>query len=260
MLIYPQLSSGALSQFPIVKRRSVRTVLNAAADGSSIKSGDPGAETIEWQLAYSGMSDEELSALAQFHAAMEGSLNEFTFLDPNGNLLAWSEDLKNAVWSADSYLSLSGASEDPWGGTNGWHIGNSGAGAQSLMQTLNTPGQYTYCFSVYGRGTQPTTVTLLFGTRRTERELNTTWGRVSISGQGDPAASAIVFGLEVPAGSAVDIFGPQVEAQQVASAYKTATTGGIFENARFRDDAFTFTTTDVNRHSATVSIIYAKHL
>jgi hypothetical protein len=258
--MYPQLTSGALSQFPIVKKRCVRNVENVAADGSSVKFADPAADTVEWQLQYSGIDDNELAALEQFFTSMEGSLNTFTFLDPNGNLLAWSGDLTNAVWTADPYLSLTGSVADPMGGTDGWHVSNSGAGAQGITQTLNTPVQYSYCFSVHARGAQPITVTLLLGSQQANYALGTNWSRISITGTGDATASAIEFGIKVPAGGAVDVFGPQVEPQQVASGYKTSTKGGIYQNARFRDDTLTFTTTDVNHHTATVNIFYAEHL
>jgi hypothetical protein len=51
-----------------------------------------------------------------------------------------------------------------------------------------------------------------------------------------------------------------VEPQASASAYKSSTTGGVYENAHFRDDVFTYTSTGVNRHSTTVNILYANHL
>ena len=45
MLVYPQLGTGALSQFPVRKTRRTRTVVNRAADGSTIKLADPAAES-----------------------------------------------------------------------------------------------------------------------------------------------------------------------------------------------------------------------
>ena len=73
-------------------------------------------------------------------------------------------------------------------------------------------------------------------------------------------ANAITFGVEIAGGQRGESFGPQAEAQAAASVYKTGTTGGVYANARFRDDAFTFTSTDVNRHSAVVNIFYADNL
>ena len=257
---FPQLSSGALSQFPIAKRRRVRTVVNGAADGSSVKYPDPAAETLEWQLNYSSISDDELSALQEFFLEAEGSLSAFTFLDPNGNLLSWSENLGDAVWTPDPFLAISSGVADPQGGTNGWHLSNSGAGAQSITQILNMPAGYTYCFSVYAKGALPLAAALTLGSQRGERVLDTTWSRMSIVGSGDSTVGSIGFGIEIPAGGAVDVFGPQVEAQEAASAYKVSTTGGIYENVRFKDDILTVTTTDVNRHAASMNLIYAKHL
>jgi hypothetical protein len=66
--------------------------------------------------------------------------------------------------------------------------------------------------------------------------------------------------LELPAGAALDVYGLQAEPQAAASKYKASTMGGVYAGARLRDDALTFTTEDVNNHSATVNIIYASHL
>ncbi len=249
-----------MSQFPIVKQRRPRTVVNAAADGSWIKLADPAGETVGWQIRYANLSDAELDALQQFFTAMEGSLNTFTFLDPAANLLAWSEDLTNAVWEPAPFLTLSGGMADPLGGSNAWQLTNSGGGAQALTQTLNAPTNYTYCLSVYAFSSQPATVQLQLGSNSAQAPLTPRWSRIQISGTGDPTASSIEFGIELPAGVTVSVFGPQVEAQPAPSAYKVGTTGGVYANARFRDDAFTFTSTDVNHHSATVNILYANSL
>jgi len=260
MLVYPQLSTGALSQFPVQKRRRLRTVVNTAADGSSVKLADPNAEVAEWQLQYVGLSDSELAALQQFFAAAEGTLNGFTFLDPTANLLAWSDDLSNAVWNKAPLLSAAGGITDPAGGTNAWHLINSGAGPQSISQTLNVPGGYVFSYSASVRSSGGATVTVLVGTGRATGAVATGWSRITFTASGDPTATSMLFGLELPAGAAIDVYGMQAEPQACPSLYKPSTTGGVYENARLRDDAFSFTTTGVNCHSATVNIIHASHL
>jgi hypothetical protein len=257
--MYPQLTTGAYSQFPLRKQRRTRTVTNMAADGSSIKLADPNGALTEWQLRYEGLSDTELSNLQQFFAAAEGSLIGFTFLDPAGNLLAWSEDLTNAVWEAGPFLTSAAGVTDPFGGTRAFHLTNSGAGAQSLSQTLNVPTGYIYSFSVYVQAAQPTTVTLLLGSNNAQAAAGPNWTRISVTGSGDPTATAILFGIELPPG-VIGVFGPQVEVQAEPSAYQKSTTGGVYQDARFGDDTFSFATTDVNRHSVTVNIVYANHL
>lgn len=260
MLVYPQLTTGALSQFPLIKKRSSRTVVNTAPDGSRVVYADPAGGTLEWQLAYAGLSETELNALETFHAAAEGSLNGFTFVDPAANLLSWSEDLSNAAWTLAPLLTVSGGVADALGGTAGWLADNAGAGPQSITQTLNAPAGYLYCFSVYLRSARAVTVTLLSGANSAACAAGTDWTRFELSRRGDASAASILFGVQLPAGAAVDVFGPQVEAQGSASLYKTSTTGGVYENARFLDDTFQFTTTDVNRHAAKVTIFYANHL
>jgi hypothetical protein len=257
MSVYPQLVTGVTSQFPIVKQRRPRTIVNAAADGSTIKLADPAGETIGWQLEYADLSDIETEALRQFFAEMEGSLTGFTFLDPVANLLGWSEVLTNAAWMASPSLSLLGGVADPLGGSNAWQLANSGQNAQRVKQTLNAPTAYQYCFSVYAFSTQPVTMELQLGSSVAQFALGSQWRRVHIAGVGDAAATAVEFGIQLPAGATAGVFGPQVEAQPEPSAYKTGTTGAVYENARFRDDAFTSTSTDVNHNSATVNIFYA---
>jgi hypothetical protein len=257
--MYPQLTTGAYSQFPVRKQRRTRTVTNTAADGSSIKLADPNGSLTEWQLRYEGLSDAELSSLQQFFAATEGSLNGFTFLDPAGNLLAWSEDLTNAVWEAGPFLASVGGITDPFGGSRAFHLTNSGEGAQSVSQTLNVPAGYIYSLSVYVEAAQPTTVILLLGSNRAQATAGPNWTRISSTGSGDPTAASILFGIELPPG-VIGVFGPQVEVQAAPSAYQKSTTGGVYEEARFGDDTLSFATTDVNRHSVTVNIVYADHL
>ena len=260
MLVYPQLATGALSQFPVRKQRRRRTVVNAAADGTSIKLADPSAQVTEWELKYTGLSGTEVAALQQFFAASEGSLHGFTFLDPTGNLLAWSDHLDNAVWTMESFLSASSGAADPVGGTTAWHLSNSGGGPQSISQTLAAPGGYVYTLSAYAKSSQTTTVTLLLGTARGNRILGPGWSRISLPGTGDPAAASILFGLEVPAGAAIDVYGIQAEPQAAPSIYRSASVGGVYEGARFRDDVLSITADSINSNSTTVNIIHASHL
>lgn len=129
--VYPQLTSGTLSQFPLKKRRQQRTVINNLADGSSVRLADVYGGSSGWRLQYAGLSDAETGSLQQFFESCEGSLNGFTFVDPAGNLLAWSEDLTNSVWQAGPFLAVTGGVTDPLGGTQGFNLVNSGAAAKA---------------------------------------------------------------------------------------------------------------------------------
>jgi hypothetical protein len=260
MLIFPQLVTGALSQFPVKKQQRQRTVINTSADNYNTRLDDPPAATTLWTLQYTNLNDSEIQALAAFFESTEGSLNAFTFLDPAGNLLAWSEDLTNAVWTKDPELTLTANVGDPFGGTGAFHFANAGAGPQGISQTLNSPTSYQYTFSVYARSASPASLTIQAGAKSIACVLTANWQRFFVVGSAASGATAVEFQIEAPGFSAVDIFGPQAESQWAPSAYKKSSTGGVYQNARFNDDVFTYTTTDVNRHSATVNILYANHL
>ena len=160
MLIFPQLTEDAAAQFPIRKIRRKRTVANCLEDASRITLSDPGGEITEWQLTYEGLSDQEASTLQQFFTLAEGQLQPFLFLDPAANLFSWSEQLDHAAWTKDPLLSLSAGVNDSGAGLAAWHLRNAGAAPQRLSQVVSAPGGYTYCFSVYGRTSQPTPVVL----------------------------------------------------------------------------------------------------
>lgn len=260
MAVFPQLTSGALAQFPVKKSNQLRTVVNTMADGSVVKLADPAAAITEWQLQYSNLSDAEAAALQQFFLSMEGSLNVFTFLDPTANLFAWSDQLTNDVWTADPFAGLAGGVPDPLGGTNGWTLSNSGEAPQGVYQTLNAPGGYTYCLSVYIQSITTGTAILLLAGNQTTVTVRTGWTRFALTGRGATAASSITFGVQVPPGMSVNIFGMQAEIQPGASNYKSSTTGGVYPTAYFRDDSLVFTSTDVNHNSITVNIVYASTL
>lgn len=249
-----------MSQFPVQKTRRQRTVVNQAADGSTIKLADPLGAVTEWQLTYTDLSDTEAATLRGFFEACEGTLNEFTFLDPAGNLLAWSDDLSNAVWQIDPLLTAASGVADPVGGTLGWQLGNGGAAAQGISQTLEVPGGYVYSLSAYVLAATATSVGLAVGSQATQRAVSNQWTRISWTANGDAQATSVRFAIEIGAGDSVAVYGLQVEAQAAPSGYKASSAGGVYQGAHLGDDVLTMTSTDVNRNSCRVKITYANHL
>ncbi|MEO8372936.1 MAG: hypothetical protein ABI806_27370 [Candidatus Solibacter sp.] len=260
MLVYPQLESGALTQFPVLKTRRARTVINRASDGSTIRIADPAAETTEWVLVYEDLSDAEAAALRSFFDAAEGTLQGFTFLDPAGNLLAFSDQLGDEIWQRDPLLTSSAGIADPKGGTAAWELHNQSGGDQRASQTLVAPGDYQYCFSAYVRSAAPMSIAMSIAGRSAAKAVTTEWTRVSVTGQGNVAAESVHFSIAVPAGATVEVFGLQAEAQCAASSYMASTRGGVYENAHLGEDVLTISRTSENRHSCTVKIIHANHL
>ena len=261
MIYFPQLSSGATGQFPITRQRSARTVVNQSCQGYQVKLADPGAAVTEWHLSFDELSDQELAALEALFQAVEGRLTPFTFLDPVDNLLAWSEQLNQPVWQADPLLTLTGGIADPTGGTSGYQVSNPTAATLMLQQSINAPASLDYCLSLYARSVQNTQVWLVRGSAIAPQAITPQWTRLTSSGQIQDSGDSISFGIAIGPGTTVDVFGLQVEAQIAASLYKqTADTGGVYPNARFRDDVMTVTTVGPGRYSCELDIVNVEYL
>jgi hypothetical protein len=228
-------------------------VTNRAADGSTIKLADPAAEITEWQLEYADLSDDEAAVLRDFFASVEGTLIAFTFLDPAGNLLASTENYSADEWQREPMLTVT-ADEGFWSVTNG------GGAGQAITQTLEVPGAYNYCLSAYVRSTTAGAVGLIIGGQTAQRSVGTSWTRVVAAGTGAADAESMRFGVEVPAGTSVEILGMQVEPQNGASAYKSSTRGGVYEGAHLASDDLKLVCTGVNRNSCRVHVIHANHI
>jgi len=207
-------------------------------------------------LAYAGLTDDEVGALQEFFAATEGTLNSFTFLDPTGNLLAWSDKLDNAAWAKDPFFSIAGGIADPAGGTNAWHSRFRRRRSEHLPDVVRA-GRVCVL---------PQRIRAVAATHHRDPDARKQSRRSNPANKLEPdrfdsqrrrPGGINRLCLELPAGGSADVFGMQVEPQGGASLYKATTTGGVYEDARFRDERLSITTTGVNRHSAMVNIIYA---
>lgn len=261
MIYFPQLSSGATGQFPITRQRSARTVVNESWQGYQVKLADAAAAITDWHLSFEEMSDQELAALEALFQAVEGKLTPFTFLDPADNLLAWSEQQTQPVWQADPLLAVTGGMADPLGGTSAYQVSNPTAATLMLQQSINAPASLDYCLSLYARSDESTQVWLVRGSETDARTIGPQWTRLISAGVLADSADSINFGIALDPGTAVDVFGIQAEAQTTASLYKqTAETGGVYPNARFRDDTLTITTVGPSRHSCELDIVNVEYL
>src|ERR1700733_2162474 len=151
MLYYPQLTTGAVSQFPVARNTNMRTVANQLASGYMIGMEDTGAQKVQWQLRYSNLTDGERSSIESLFEASEGQLNTFTFLDPTDNLLMWSEDWTQPVWTADPLLNVTAGVQGPFGNSAAMQITNTAETTQQIVQKAAGPSSFVYCYSVYVR-------------------------------------------------------------------------------------------------------------
>ena len=258
MLCFPQLLTGAVGQFPGGKVIRRRTVVNETEDGRTVKLGDAAAGEVEWVLELKGLADSEWEAIENLFEVVEGRLGTFTFLDPFGNLLSWSEDLSAAVWQKSQGVSIAKGYEDPLGGLGACAVMNAGVGEGKVSQVLAAPGWYGYCLSVYARSAEPGAVRLFVSTpsaaAEKEAAIGPTWRRVELSTNLYAADETVEFGAWIAPGRTVELFGFQVEPQVGASKYKKSTSRSGVYRAWFAQDELVRTAHGLNDNSCTVRI------
>jgi len=260
MLYFPQLATGAVSQFPVTRNARLRTVSNELPGGYAIRMPDPGLQKVQWRLRYTALTDGERAAMESLFAASEGQLNTFVFLDPTANLLQWSEDWTHSVWAADPLLQVSGGIADPLGGTGATQLTNIAQTTQQIVQNTSGPSSFVYCYSLYVRSAVPTTIQLVRTatgqTLLTPVTTTSSWARVTATGSLTVQQNGIGFGVQLPAGEQVDIFGGQVEAQPAAGLYKKTTDlGGIYAKTRFVSDVLIVSATAPNQNACQIDLI-----
>lgn len=260
MPYFPQLTTGALSQFPVARSTNMRTVANALPSGFTIRMADVDAQKVQWRLRYSDLTDGERASVETLFEASQGQLNTFTFLDPTDNLLIWSEDWTQAAWTADPLLGVSAGVGDPLGGSDAMQLTNTALTTLQIVQSISASSAFVYCYSVYVRSAAPATIQLVATTTGqtafTPATTGTVWTRVTTSGSLSVQQPQIAFGVQLPAGVQVDVFGAQVEAQPAAGLYKkTIDLGGVYVNTRFSSDALSFTATAPDQSSCQIDLI-----
>ena len=260
MLVYPQLSTGCIAQFPIERRQSQRTFLNETADGRQIRVADPDAATVRWAMKYTGLTDVEKQSIEDLFVAAEGRLRTFAFLDPTANLLARTGDLTSPVWDRDPLFDAASGATDPFGGRAAWTMHNAGPVAAMIAQTITCPGDLQYCLSVYVRSMgAPADCTLRIttpaGHAASAARVSAEWTRMYCAARIPGSADAVTFAFAADAGSTVSIYGPQVDPQPFPSGYKTAIAGGVYLNTRFDQDVLQVRTEGANNHSLSVRLV-----
>ncbi len=258
MMVFPQLTSGAVAQFPWRKFLRFRTVRNRPRSGEEIELDDIAFEERRWELPFSDLTDAEWQALEDLHAASQGARSGFTFLEPGANLLNWSENFTQQAWAKSVGLSLTPGISDPFGGARAWEL--SAGSAMSLSQSLSAPGSYRLIGSAWVR-TNAVGVELRLSdglvTRSEAVIADGVWRPVEALWPGGSAQDAIVIELAGAAGTSLEVYGMQAEAQVSRSAYKrTGARGGVFENARLADDRLEQRLAGPNSHSTTVRIVW----
>ena len=258
--LFPQLKSGAMTQYPLRSRESLRTLSNETADGRRIRNSDVGDAHLQWQLSHSGLDEEEWAEIESLFRSCEGRRHSFLFLDPWSNLLKASEAFGQSVWNLEPGISLSEGAMDPDGRPNATQVTNSAAVLQALSQSVPVPARFQYSLSLYARAAAPTQLRMIVSTDGAFAEklsdLSANWQRYSLFSSLSTNNEALEAAFQLPAGATVELFGAQLEAQPAPSPYqRTALRTGCYPDTRFAGDTLTQVSTSPSEHSTVVRIV-----
>jgi hypothetical protein len=259
---FPQLSSGASAQFPIVKSRFIRTIQNVMADGSFYSATDPGAGRLQWQFSYSDLSFADVTALQEFFDTCAGPVQPFTFIDPTGNMLVESIDFALTPWQPmNGLISFEPGVADPFGGTGAFTATNQSQIAQEISQSLTVLANDQYCFSVYASSGLPATITLTrVGTSPGQTityNIGPEWTRLVSSGRlsNPDEGTELAVAIGLARSQVVSLYGPQLEAQLAPSRYRSTTSvGAVYSNAHWAVEELPIVAQAPNLYSVSFTI------
>ena len=260
MLAFPQLRTGAMAQYPLVRRRITGGLTNSLSDGSVVTHAESAPRLNRWELEFRDLTDVEAESLRKLFQAVEGRRGTFTFIDPSANLLAHSGELDNTCWSKGPMMQVANGIDDPLGGAQALRLINSGQTDQALSQTLPAPAWFMFCMSVYARSVSSSSMNL---TRAAASDVHSrvfmpgsAWERWVLSGALNSSGESVTFSLVLPPGGSVDVFGIQAEPQPASSAYKrTGSRNGVFSHARFDDDVLRLVSDGPDQHRCDLRIV-----
>ena|SRR5690242_13942201 len=225
-LFFPQLSTGALVQYPVKRTKSVRTVETRTEDGSVLTYFDPKGSILSWQLEYSGITLAEVNQLQALFEACAGRFRAFTFIDPVANLLT-------SQWQAGVGVTVAG----------NIYTNASNAPAE-VFQMFSIPSGYVYCFSLSGNmnAGAESMLTLIRRGSATEERTTLPVNSPLLVSSGVLADGGLRFtaAVQLLPGQSIDLSQAQLEAQPSPSPFRPAR-GGVYPAAHWAIDELLFT-------------------
>ena len=82
MATFPQLKTGAVAQYPVVRHGEYLNQTVRFVDGTDQRYRDSGVPRESWQISLSGLDETELAAIEEFFLASQGAFGSFSFTDP----------------------------------------------------------------------------------------------------------------------------------------------------------------------------------
>lgn len=258
-LFFPQLSTGAMVQYPIKKTRLYRTIQNVMPDGSMIVLADTPATKLIWDLRFEDLAVVDISALQTFFQACCGPYHAFTFIDPTDNMFASSTDLTASAWLTDTGIQITPNATDPSGGSQAFVVTNTASAPQSISQLVPVPSGYQYCLSVFVSSVQAGNITLFrqgaAASAADELQVGPNWTRTISSGRLSDSGTQLTAGVRLAPGQQLTLFGLQLEPQIEPARYRaTFASGGVYSTAHWASNSLGIVSTAPGLFSAAAQI------
>jgi len=252
MNYYPIQETGAAAQFPMVRARRWQSLETRTAGGHVARGLQPETRRVHWQLDYVDLSDAEASALMDLFEQSKGGLKSFAFVDPLENLMRGSEELGQGHWMMSGGVTVvESGTESP----AVFQVTNSAQAAGTVGQTMALPPGGSFCLSCWIGGGAGQTVGLRIGGHSRQVVTNGAWQRVWFTAPSETTGDTLC-GLEVGAGSAVEVHSMQLEQQPAPSGYRAGTaSGGIYPETRFEQESMDVVATGPNRNAVRVKLV-----
>jgi hypothetical protein len=149
---FPQLPNGTITCLPYSVEYDYRTTIAELIGGNMNVYKWRSEPLSRFNVQLSNLTPDELALVKDFFASREGRLREFGFLNPNGNLVEYSDNFGHASW-IKSGVSVGGAQTDPFGGNLAVRVSSTGG---FLYTPVITNGNgVTLCCSAWAKATAP---------------------------------------------------------------------------------------------------------
>lgn len=250
-MYFPVLRSGVAVQYPLSRVEEFWLAEAEAPGGAWWRAATGRRPVRRWRIELDEISDEEAAALAAFYEACRGGWETFSFAEPMGNLLSWSEDLARPEWGKSPGISVSRAGGEA--GAAEFVVVNGSGATGRLWQELDLAPGAAVCFSceIQGSPGQEAAILAAGALRRVAAE--GAWRAAHVSGVS--AGGPQLVGLELPPGAAVRVRCLQAETQIAPSEYRpTYEIGGIFPRTRFAQDGLCIISVAPGRSRAKITL------
>lgn len=246
MALFPQVASGAVTQFPTRSALRYLTRVNTLADGAEYKYADQASALGGFEVSFEQLLGSDIDVLIAFFNARYGTYQRFTFLDPLRNLVKWSEDFAQPVWNkfAPGNFTFSSGQADPLGGTGAQLVTNSGGSTNSIWQDIPaSPESQHFTGSIWLKQSTPGLTVIVrvedgLGQQQDfDARPGANWERVWATTKFSASAAAVTrLTFIFPASASVYTFGAQLAYLPGPGGYsKNQGSTGVHPTCRFEE-------------------------